>query len=506
MSTDEEGGPIARLANVVGPLPSPRQMAAQWTPGQVQSVMAGHGSAMRALGITMDLAPVLDTANPNNTVAGENYRSFSENGQVAASYGIAYTNGLRAGGIIPVAKHFPGLGHASANTDLGPATDPPLSQLQGDDLIPFAQAIAAGVPVVMVGHPMVPGLTGSTPASLAPATYHLLRSTLGFGGVAITDDLAAGAIAQAGFSQSAAAVQAIAAGADMAMIDASQWSATAGALTQAVTTGRLSLAAVDASVARILAGKGIATCPTVSMAARPQGDGYWMASSGGSISAFGAAKAMGSVAGTALTRPVVGMAGTPTGAGYWLVASDGGVFSFGDAHFYGSTGNLRLNQPIVGMAATPTGHGYWLVASDGGVFSFGDARFQGSTGNLRLNQPVVGMAATPTGAGYWLVAADGGVFSFGNARFHGSTGNLRLNRPVVGMARTTNGAGYWLVASDGGIFSFGNARFHGSTGNLRLVRPVVGMAATPTGGGYWLVAADGGIFTFGDARFYGSGA
>ena len=60
--------------------------------------------------MTMDLAPVLDTASPTDTVAGENYRSFSENGQVAASYGVAYANGLRAAGIVPVAKHFPGLG------------------------------------------------------------------------------------------------------------------------------------------------------------------------------------------------------------------------------------------------------------------------------------------------------------------------------------------------------------------------------------------------------------
>ncbi|HEY3810310.1 MAG TPA: glycoside hydrolase family 3 N-terminal domain-containing protein, partial [Acidimicrobiales bacterium] len=415
MSTDEEGDPIARLANVIGALPSPRQMAAQWTPAQVQSVMAGHGSAMRSLGITMDLAPVLDTANPGNTIAGENYRSFSENGQVAAAYGTAYAAGLRAGGIVPVAKHFPGLGHASADTDLGPATDPPLSQLQGDDLIPFTRAVAGGVPVVMVGHPMVPGLTASTPASLSPAAYRLLRSTLGFGGVAMTDDLNAGAIAAAGYAQPAAAVQAIAAGADMAMIDAGQWSATAGALAQAVTAGRLSLAAVDASVARILAAKGLTTCPTVGMAARPQGDGYWTASSGGNVSPFGSAPAAGSVGDTALVRPVVGMAPTPTGRGYWLVASDGGVFSFGDAHFYGSTGNFRLNQPIVGMAATATGHGYWLVAADGGVFSFGDARFYGSTGSIRLNRPVVGMSATRTGGGYWLVASDGGIFSFGDA-------------------------------------------------------------------------------------------
>jgi beta-N-acetylhexosaminidase len=261
MSTDEEGGPIARLSNVIGALPSPRQMAAQWTPAQTQSALTSHALAMRSLGITMDLAPVLDTANPDNTIAGENNRSFSENGEVAATYGLAFADGLLAGGIVPVAKHFPGLGHASADTDTGPATDPPLAQLDADDLIPFEAAAAAGLPVVMVGHPMVPGLTGNIPSSLSPATYQLLRSTLGFGGVAMTDDLDAVAVSAAGYTQPAAAVKAIEAGADMAMIDASQWSATVSALSQAVNTGRLPVANLDASVNRILAAKGIIVSP-----------------------------------------------------------------------------------------------------------------------------------------------------------------------------------------------------------------------------------------------------
>jgi beta-N-acetylhexosaminidase len=260
MSTDEEGGPIARLSNVIGALPSPRQMAAAWTPAQVQSVLTNHGSAMRSLGMTMDLAPILDTASPNDPVAGESYRSFSQNGEVAAIYGLAYADGLQAGGIVPVAKHFPGLGHASANTDLGPSIDPPISQLETDDLIPFGAAATAGLPVIMVGHPIVPGLTGNLPASLSPATYQFLRGSMLFGGVAMTDDLNAGAISAAGYPQAAAAVKAIEAGANMAMIDVSQWSASVNALVQAVTNGGLPLAQVNSSIDHILAGKGIVVC------------------------------------------------------------------------------------------------------------------------------------------------------------------------------------------------------------------------------------------------------
>ncbi|MGA2838315.1 MAG: SpoIID/LytB domain-containing protein [Acidimicrobiales bacterium] len=245
--------------------------------------------------------------------------------------------------------------------------------------------------------------------------------------------------------------------------------------------------------------------PAVSMASTPDGKGYWIDGSDGSVVALGDATYLGSMSGVTLAAPVVGMAATPDGKGYWEVAADGGIFAFGDAGFYGSMGGRPLNRPIVGMAAAPDGKGYWEVASDGGIFAFGDAGFHGSMGGQPLNRPVVGMARTPDGKGYWEVASDGGIFSFGDAGFHGSMGGQPLNRPVVGMAEVPGGTGYWEVASDGGVFSFGTASFHGSAGNLVLVQPVVGMARTSDGEGYWLVAADGGLFSYGDASFYGSG-
>ncbi len=244
----------------------------------------------------------------------------------------------------------------------------------------------------------------------------------------------------------------------------------------------------------------------VAIAPTPDGGGYWLDGSDGSVVGFGDGGLFGSPAGYPLVAPVVGMAPTPDGKGYWLVAADGGIFSYGDARFAGSTGAIRLNQPIVGMAPTPDGGGYWLVAADGGIFAFGDAGFYGSMGGHQLNQPIVGMAPTTDGGGYWLVASDGGIFSFGDAAFAGSMGAHPLNRPVVGMASAPGGTGYWLVASDGGIFAFGSAPFRGSAGGTPLVRPIVGMARSATGNGYWLVASDGGVFSYGDAAFYGSAA
>ncbi len=238
----------------------------------------------------------------------------------------------------------------------------------------------------------------------------------------------------------------------------------------------------------------------IGIAARPQGDGYWVTTRAGRVFAFGAASGHGDLSSTTLAAPIAGMMATPSGRGYWLIASDGGVFAFGDAGFFGSTGGTPLNAPIVAGAATPSGRGYWLAASDGGVFAFGDAGFFGSMGGQRLNQPVVAFGATDSGHGYWLAASDGGVFAFGDAPFHGSMGGTPLNQPIRGMS-AADGGGYWLTASDGGVFSFA-APFHGSTGDLDLVSPVVSMARGPDDG-YWLLASDGGVFSFG-APFFGA--
>ncbi|MGA2304552.1 MAG: fibronectin type III domain-containing protein [Acidimicrobiales bacterium] len=241
-----------------------------------------------------------------------------------------------------------------------------------------------------------------------------------------------------------------------------------------------------------------------SIAATPDGKGYWVVGQNGTVMAFGDAVLYGSAVHMDLNGPIVGISATPDGKGYWLVASDGGVFAFGDAGFYGSAAQMRLNQPVLGMVSTPDGKGYWLLAYDGGVFAYGDASFYGSAAPLRLNQPIVGIAATPDGKGYWLVASDGGVFSFGDASFYGSAAPLRLNKPIMGFAATPDGKGYWLVASDGGVFAFGDAAFYGSATNLKLNEPLTGIQATPDGKGYWLSAADGGVFSYGDAGFYGA--
>ncbi|MFZ0665581.1 MAG: glycoside hydrolase family 3 N-terminal domain-containing protein [Acidimicrobiales bacterium] len=251
MSTDEEGGQIARLANLVGQLPWAREMAEEWSPAEVTAQLTTVARQMKALGMNMDLAPVLDTSSSTNTIDEENVRSFSEDGDVAGEYGLAYWHGLQAGGIIGVVKHFPGLGHANGDTDTGPATDPPLSELETDDLIPFEQTIAQGIPVVMMSNVTEPDW-GSTPASMNPEAYQFLRH-LGFKGVVLTDSLDAGAISAVGVDGAQAVVNAIEAGADMAMITTpTDFPGALSGLEAAMAEGRLPLSQVIASVDRII--------------------------------------------------------------------------------------------------------------------------------------------------------------------------------------------------------------------------------------------------------------
>jgi beta-N-acetylhexosaminidase len=251
MATDEEGGEIARLTNLVGALPWPRQMAEEWSTTEVTQQLATVGSRMKALGMNMDLAPVLDTAPSTDTIDEENYRSFSVVGATAGAYGLAFLHGLTEGGIIPVVKHFPGLGHANGDTDTGPATDPPLSQLVDDDLIPFADAIAAHAPVVMMSNVTEPDW-GITPASLNPLAYEYLRH-MGFEGMVVTDSLDAGAISATGLDGAQACVKAIVAGADTCMITtATDYPGAIAGLEEAVSSHQLSLTQVIASVDRII--------------------------------------------------------------------------------------------------------------------------------------------------------------------------------------------------------------------------------------------------------------
>ncbi len=266
--TDEEGGDVQRMANLVGAIPSARTMAATLTPAQIRQLATAAGQRMRAAGVTMDLAPVLDLDNgqgPNNRDP-DGTRSFSLDPGVAGADGTAFMQGLEAGDIVPVVKHFPGLGQATGNSDAGPASTLPWASLERGGLVPFEDAFAARAPVVMIANATIPGLSGLPASISATVITHVLRDQLGFQGLVMTDSLSSGALADIGYSVPRAVVAAISAGADMVLYTApaakvsSLTSATAAALVAAVNAGTLPRNRLIAAVSQVLSVKGVHLC------------------------------------------------------------------------------------------------------------------------------------------------------------------------------------------------------------------------------------------------------
>jgi len=497
VSTDEEGGEVARLANVVGPLPAPRALAASSTPAQVEAAVADVARRMVALGVTVDLAPVLDVASPTDTIAAEDTRSFSDDPAVVTAYGEAFVAGLEQGGVVAVVKHFPGLGHASADTDLQPALDPPLPALEADDLLPFDAVVERQAPVVMVGHPVVPGLTAGLPASLSPSAYLLLRDHLGFGGVAVTDSLGAGAISGAGYSEAAATVAAIRAGADLALVDATDVYPEVSALVAAVGDGALPAATLDRAVGLVLAAKGASPCSSpppsgcaplgpeqkvVAVASDPVvPGGYWAAWSDGCVSAAGGAPTLDDGHQVHLQAPLAGIAALPDGRGYWLASTLGQVVAVGAAPFRGELPTGSVVSPITGIATAADGAGYWLAAADGAVYPFGAARSHGSLlGGVADPSPVPvsAIAGQPGGGGYWLLESDGAVAAFGDAHALGGMAGAVL--PAVALVAGGR-QGYWIVDETGRIAGRGTSAYHGEGSLEPTSTPAVGLVPTATG-------------------------
>lgn len=226
VSVDEEGGLVQRLSEIIGELPSAKEMAETMSPDEVRDLMAEHGKKIRDLGITVDFAPVVDLAggqNVSDNAIGS--RSFSADPKIATDYARAYSEGLQEAGVTPVLKHFPGHGHATGDSHMGAVTTPPLEQMHANDLLPFRELIDVDGMAVMVGHVQVPGLGAGLPSSVNPAAYKLLRDggygpqhdAAGYNGVIYTDDLTGMKAVTDRYPGPEAAVAALAAGADVAL-------------------------------------------------------------------------------------------------------------------------------------------------------------------------------------------------------------------------------------------------------------------------------------------------
>jgi beta-N-acetylhexosaminidase len=251
VAVDDEGGRVQRIDGLADTIPSARHQAQALSLQAIADVAARRGAALRAHGVNVDFAPVVDLTDGAGVIGD---RAYSADPGAAVRNAGAFAIGLRSAAVVPTLKHFPGHGGADGDSHETAVSTPPLDALRGRDLVPYRSLIAPGPVAVMVGHLDVPGLTeAGLPASLSPAAYGLLRGEVGFDGVVFTDDLAGMKAVTSRFPTPEAVVRAIVAGADVALVGQGQLGPLLSALQRAADSGRLPPARIDDAVRRVRA-------------------------------------------------------------------------------------------------------------------------------------------------------------------------------------------------------------------------------------------------------------
>ncbi len=255
LMTDQEGGLVRRLPGE--PVLSAKDVGASSDPaGNATDTGTGAGKNLAGVGMNVNLAPVLDVYRKAGDFEDQYERSYSKDPAVVGTLGSDFITAQQHTGVAATAKHFPGLGSASAsqNTDSAPVTlTASLSTLRGTDELPYQSAISAGVKLVMLSWAVYPALDANLPAGLSPTVIGELRNRLGFKGVTITDALEAGALKNYG-DTAARAVAAAGAGMDLLLCaarDSEQGHTSVAALRDALAAGSLDGAAFDAGAARV---------------------------------------------------------------------------------------------------------------------------------------------------------------------------------------------------------------------------------------------------------------
>jgi beta-N-acetylhexosaminidase len=263
MLTDQEGGLVRRLPG------APQLSEQQIGEGVDPLALAGQagrsaGAELARVGVNVDLAPVLDVSRSPDGFIEEYRRSYGADANLDAELGGAFVAGLQGAGVAATAKHFPGLGAASASQD---TDEEPVrlalssSQLHLVDERPYRAAITAGVRLVMSSWAIYPALDPQAPAGLsARVIQDELRERLDFRGVTVTDSLAAGALRAYG-TVAQRGVLAARAGADLLLCSAAnpaeaspvEGDSVLAALAQALGGGGLARGAAEAAVERVIA-------------------------------------------------------------------------------------------------------------------------------------------------------------------------------------------------------------------------------------------------------------
>ena len=251
IGSDEEGGTVTRASRnpnlFSSPLKSPQELyAAAGMDGLLEETLR-YNERLKALGINVNFAPVCDVSTDENDFI--HARSFGKDAQATADYISRVVPEYESAGVACVLKHFPGYGN-NVDTHTGIAVDErSYETFETSDFLPFSAGIAAGAPFVLVSHNIVNCMDDTLPASLSPKVHEILRGTLGFDGLIVTDDLAMDAV-RSYAQDGSVAVLALQAGNDM--IVTTDYQTQIPQVIAAVQAGEIDEREIDAHVYRVL--------------------------------------------------------------------------------------------------------------------------------------------------------------------------------------------------------------------------------------------------------------
>jgi len=253
VSVDQEGGRVARLKRPFTEWPPAAALGRSGSEALAARFAGALATELLAVGIDLDYLPVLDVhTNAANPVIGD--RALSARADEVARLGDVLIRRLQAGGVAASGKHFPGHGDTSVDSHHAlPVVGHERGRLDAVELLPFRRAVSAGVATIMTAHVVVPAFDPGRPATLSSAVVtDLLKQSMAYGGVVLSDDLGMKAVA-ATHPLGEAAVAAIEAGCDMVLLCNStpaEQAEALEALIHAAESGRLSRQRLDDAFAR----------------------------------------------------------------------------------------------------------------------------------------------------------------------------------------------------------------------------------------------------------------
>lgn len=259
VSIDQEGGRVRRLtpAQGVSDVPPMRQVGQCDDEALARDLGGVLGRELAALGFNLNFAPDLDVdTNPQNPVIGD--RSFGSDPERVSRMGLALARGLLESGVVPCGKHFPGHGDTLVDSHYGlPVLEHDRARLDAIELVPFRRAVAAGMPLIMTAHILLPALDEAHPATLSRTILTgLLREELGYHGVIVSDDLDMAAVAER-YSIEDTVVLGLEAGVDLFLICkvVERWQEAHAALVRAASTDARLRARLFEAAGRVVAAK-----------------------------------------------------------------------------------------------------------------------------------------------------------------------------------------------------------------------------------------------------------